>query len=254
MEYTINKLAKIAGVTSRTLRYYDEIDLLIPKRINSSGYRIYGQKEVDLLQQILFYRALDLPLEEIKQIIYHPNFDSIEALKNHQHELINKREQIDEMIQTIEKTIESKKGGIPMQDDEKFACFKEKLIEENEATYGDEIREKYGTDTVEKSNAKLRGMSQQDFQAMTELGEEIISLLKQALEQGDPTSIVAQTLAQKHKQWLMYSWPTYSKEAHQNLVDMYLEDERFTNYYDEHVKGGTQFLRAAVHHFIDQTK
>ena len=65
MEYTVNRLAQISGVSKRTLRYYDEIGLLRPERVNPNGYRIYGQMQVDLLQQILFYRELGLPLEEI---------------------------------------------------------------------------------------------------------------------------------------------------------------------------------------------
>ena len=68
MEYTVQKLGKMAGVSTRTLRYYDEIGILKPARINSSGYRIYGQAEVDRLQQILFYRELGVSLENIKDI------------------------------------------------------------------------------------------------------------------------------------------------------------------------------------------
>ena len=75
MEYTVNRLAQISGVSKRTLRYYDEIGLLRPERVNQNGYRIYGQMQVDLLQQILFYRELGLPLEEIREIIKNPGFD-----------------------------------------------------------------------------------------------------------------------------------------------------------------------------------
>lgn len=80
MEYSINKLAKLAGVSTRTLRYYDEIGLLSPERISSNGYRVYGQKEVDLLQQILFYRELGVSLDEIKNIVWSKDYDGIAAL------------------------------------------------------------------------------------------------------------------------------------------------------------------------------
>ena len=80
MEYTINQLGEISGVTNRTLRYYDQIGLLKPKKINKSGYRIYGETEIDMLQQILFYRELELSLEEIKKIINDDNFDQEKAL------------------------------------------------------------------------------------------------------------------------------------------------------------------------------
>jgi DNA-binding transcriptional MerR regulator len=83
MEYTINKLAQIAGVSKRTLRYYEEMGLLTPSRVSSNGYRIYGQREVDLLQQILFYRELGVSLDEIKTIVCTKNFDGRAALENH---------------------------------------------------------------------------------------------------------------------------------------------------------------------------
>ncbi|MFJ8259619.1 MerR family transcriptional regulator [Peribacillus asahii] len=246
MEYTVNKLAQLSGVSSRTLRYYDQIGLLKPARINSSGYRIYGQKEVDLLQQILFYRELEVRLEEIIEIIHQPTFNQTTALKNHYNNLKKKRARLDKIIATVEMTIASKEGGISMQDKQKFEGFKEKMIEDNEQKYGKEIREKYGDETVDASNAKLRGMSQEDYQAMAVLGEEILSLLEKAYETGDPASDVAQKLAAKHKEWLLYSWINYSKEAHAELAEMYVADERFTAYYDKNVKGGTEFLRDAI--------
>ena len=91
MEYTIQKLGKLAGISNRTLRYYDEIGILKPARINTSGYRIYGQKEIDLLQQILFYRALEVDLDTIKSIITAPGFDGISALNEHHGKLLEKR-------------------------------------------------------------------------------------------------------------------------------------------------------------------
>ncbi|MEN2465082.1 MerR family transcriptional regulator [Ornithinibacillus sp. JPR2-1] len=251
MEYTVNKLARISGVSGRTLRYYDQIGLLKPARINSSGYRIYGQEEVDLLQQILFYRELDVSLEDIMEIIQQPDFNRKEALKNHHEKLKQKRARLDQVMATVEKTIASMEGGLPMQDNEKFAGLKEKLMEENEKKYGKEIREKYGNDIVEASNTKLRGMTQGDYQAMTELGEEIMNLLKEAYKTGDPASEKAQQLAEKHKQWLLYSWTNYSKEAHAGLAEMYVADERFTAYYDTAIKGGTQFLRDAIMIYLD---
>ncbi|MBP1157025.1 DNA-binding transcriptional MerR regulator [Paenibacillus sp. PvR052] len=95
MEYTVQKLALLAGVSTRTLRYYDEIGLLKPARINTSGYRIYGQPEVDRLQQILFYRELGVGLEEIKDLITSPSFDADHALRQHRERLLEKRKQLD---------------------------------------------------------------------------------------------------------------------------------------------------------------
>ena len=110
MEYTINKVAKISGVSTRTLRYYDEIGLLKPKRINSSGYRIYSQNEIDKLQQILFYKELDLPLNCISEIMNNRDFDSKNALYEHKENLLKRKNKIDIMLKTIDKTIRSLEG------------------------------------------------------------------------------------------------------------------------------------------------
>ena len=135
-------------------------------------------------------------------IMNQPNFNQTKALENHYNHLKKKRARLDKIIATVEMTIASKQGGISMQDKDKFEGFEEKMIEDNEQKYGKEIRGKYGDDTIDASNAKLRGMSQADYQAMTKLGEEIFSLLEKAYETGDPASDLAQELAAKHKEWL----------------------------------------------------
>jgi DNA-binding transcriptional MerR regulator len=120
MEYTVQQLARLADVSTRTLRYYDEIDLLKPARINSSGYRIYGQNEIDMLQQILFYRELGMGLEDIKAIIKAPSFDAAQALKEHRQKLLEKRAQLDVLIENVNNTIEQKEGRTTMSDKDKF--------------------------------------------------------------------------------------------------------------------------------------
>ncbi|MBM7644082.1 DNA-binding transcriptional MerR regulator [Scopulibacillus daqui] len=246
MEYTIGKLAQLAGVSPRTLRYYDEINLLKPAKVNGSGYRIYGQEEVDRLQQILFFRELDVDLETIVAIMNDPNFDKEQALQKHHSKLVEKRNRLDKLIVTVEKSIANLKGEYPMENKEKFAAFKENLIAENERKYGEEIRNKYGNKVVDASNAKLRGMSEDDYAAMQALEKELFDLIKQACPTGDPSSSLAQKAAEKHKEWLMYSWPEYSEEAHAGLAEMYVADERFKAYYDKVIDGGAEFLRDAI--------
>jgi DNA-binding transcriptional MerR regulator len=128
MEYSVNKLAVLAGVSTRTLRYYDQIGLLTPKRISSNGYRIYGREEVDKLQQILFFRELGIPLEEIKNILSDENFDSRRALEEHLKALELRREQLDKLIMNVSKTIKAMKGELAMSDKEKFEGFKQSLL------------------------------------------------------------------------------------------------------------------------------
>lgn len=246
MEYTIQKLAAMAGVSTRTLRYYDEIGLLKPARINSSGYRIYGQAEVDKLQQILFYRELEVGLEQIKDIINAPDFDVLKALREHLDKLLVKRKKVETLISTVEKTIAEKEGRIVMSDKEKFEGFKQKLIEENEKKYGKEAREKYGDEAVERSNQQFRNMSEEEYKKLINLEKEIKDILAEAMKEGDPASSLAQKAAQLHREWISFCWGTYDKEAHRGIAQMYVDDERFTAYYDDKQPGTARFLRDAI--------
>lgn len=246
MEYTVQKLAQMAGVSSRTLRYYDEIGMLKPARINSSGYRIYGQDEVDRLQQILFYRELGVSLESIKDIVTAPSFNGAQALREHREKLLEKREQLDVLISNVEKTIALTEGEFEMMDKEKFEGFKQKLVDDNEAMYGQEIRKKYGDDTVNKFNQKVKGMSQEQHDEVAKLATDVMENLHAAFQTGDPAGELAQKVADLHRQWLCYYWDSYTKEAHAGLTQMYVDDPRFTAYYDEKQPGAAEFLRDAV--------
>ncbi|RDW99106.1 MerR family transcriptional regulator [Listeria kieliensis] len=236
MEYTIQKLANLAGVSSRTLRYYDEIGLLKPARVSSNGYRIYGQEQVDLLQQILFYREMEVSLPAIKEILANPEFDEKEALKAHHAELLQKEKRLKRLINTVEKTLQAREGKIMMSNQEKFEAFKEDLIAQNEQQYGSEIREKYGEAEIEKSNQKVAHMSEADYEKVTQLEAHLVEVLKEL--QSEVTEDLQHDAFQTHKAWLGYFWPSYSEEAHLGIVEMYLADERFTAYYDEKAGSG----------------
>ena len=246
MEYTVQKLGRLAGISTRTLRYYDEIEILKPARINSSGYRIYGQVEVDRLQQILFYRELGVSLESIKDLVTAPSFDRENALREHREKLLEKRKQLDLLISNVDKTIALTEGRITMSNQEKFDGFKQKLVDDNEKKYGKEIREKYGEEAVNKSNAQVKGMSQEQYEEVMKLAVEVIETLHAAFKTGDPAGELAQKAADLHHQWLSFYWDSYTKEAHAGVAQMYVDDERFTAYYDEKQPGTAAFLRDAV--------
>lgn len=246
MEYTIQKLGNLAGVSTRTLRYYDEIGILKPARKNSAGYRIYGRREVDTLQQILFYRELGLDLDSIKRLVNDPAFDGAAALKKHRQQLLEKRRQLDLLITNVEKTISAAEGGIQMADKEKFEGFKQKLVADNEQQYGKEVRAKYGDDVVDRSNAKMLNMSEAEYEEFTSIEKTLMEKLAEACETGDPASGIARQTADLHRQWLSFTWPTYSKEAHAGLAEMYVADERFAAYYNKVHPKAAEFLRDAI--------
>lgn len=246
MDYTVQKLGDLAGVSTRTLRYYDEIDLLKPLRKNASGYRIYGEQEVDKLQQILFYRELGLGLEQIKNGVNDPSFDGIKALKAHRETLLAKRLQLDLLIINVEKTISTKEGESIMEDKEKFQGFQQKRVDNNEQQYGNEIRSKYGDSLIDQSNAKMLGMGEEKFQEFKSLEQQVVDSLANAIKTGDPSNDMAQQTAALHRQWLNFTWPSYSKKAHRGLAEMYVADERFAAYYDNVYPGAAKFLRDAI--------
>jgi DNA-binding transcriptional MerR regulator len=254
MDYTVSQLAKLAGVSARTLRYYDEIGLLKPKRVSSKGYRIYGQNEVDLLQQILFYRELELGLDEIKKIIYSEAFDIEKALNNHLTHLIQKRKHLGEIIETVEKSIRNVKGEINMSDQEKFEVFKKEKIQQNEEQYGEEIREKYGEDVIEQSNEKFAGMTEKEYKAFEASVAELNQKLAEATRTRKPESELGQEVARLHQDWLRSAWPEnhYSEEAHYNLSLMYVADERFKAYYEKIAPGAAEFLHEALKVYLDR--
>lgn len=251
MEYSIKSLAKLAGVTTRTLRYYDEIGLLKPLKISSSGYRIYGDKEVDMLQQILFYRQLELPLEKIKEIMTDKNFDKRKALYDHKKNILIKQEELRKLLINVEKTICSLEGGNKMSIEEKFEGLKKDILKENEKKYGKEIREKFGDTEVNESYKSFGKLTKDEFEEANNLSDLINKNLNECIKEGNPESNKSRKLVEMHKKWLSF-YGNYSKQAHLGLGQMYVDDERFTKYYEEVAgKGAAKFLRDAIASYYD---
>ncbi|MEK4520448.1 MerR family transcriptional regulator [Psychrobacillus sp. FSL W7-1493] len=251
MIYTIQKLGELAGISTRTIRYYDEIDLLKPASLSEAGYRMYGSAEVNRLQQILFYRELGISLGQIKEILISPGFDRTVALKEHKEKLIQKRAQLDLLINNVDKSIQEYERGIKMTDKEKFEGFKQELVDNNEDMYGEEIRNNYGNNVIDQSNAILKNMTKEHYEDVVNLEQDVLDSLKEAIAAGDPTSKLGQKTAELHKQWISFHWPNYSKEVHAGLAEMYVADERFQAYYDKVQPGAAQFLRDAI---VEYTK
>ena len=249
MEYTVKKFAHLSGVSARTLRYYDEINLLTPARVNSSGYRIYGQKEVDRLQQILLYRKLDMKLEEIKEILDNPDFNVEGALAEHQEKLLLRRKEIDNLLTTVQQTLKHYKGEIQMSDKEKFEALKMEKIAKNEAQYGEEIRKKYGEKTIEQSNQKFLNLTEEKLQDMATTESVLFEKIEEYLKDANVDSDLGKEIFELHKKWLSFTWGFYSREAHKGLGLMYVGDERFKAYYDEKYQGTAEALNDVIQYY-----
>jgi len=133
-----------------------------------------------------------------------------------------------------------------MRDQQKFESFKQQLVENNEKRYGREAREQFGDEAVDSSIRKVQGMTKSQFEEFNRLSAELMSTLSAAFKSGDPACDLAQKAADLHRRWLAYFWDKYTPEAHRELAQMYLEDERFTAYYDAIQPGTAAFLRDAI--------
>lgn len=247
MQYTVSQLARLAGVTPRTLRYYDSVGLLRPEKVTQSGYRLYGPKEVDRLQLILFYRELGLELSAITKLLRAPDVQRSAVLRQYLQELQTRRNHLDGLIATVKRSIKQEQGGIRMSDIEKFECFKRNVMRCKEEQYGAESRKKYGDQAVDGSNRCILAMTKVEHDAWIALEEEIQERLTAAVRAGlGAESEEGLAIAQAHRRWLSHSWEHYTTQAHVGLAMLYLEDPRFTAYYDQEEPGCACFLRDAI--------
>ena len=245
--YSVQQLATLSGVSVRTLHHYDEIGLLPSKR-SDNNYRFYEKPEIDRLQQIMLYREGGMALSDIKRLLDDASFSTERALTEHLEHLKAQRNRIDSLIASVEKTLATTKGTTTMTDMEKFEGFKQNLIAENEATYGKEARDLYGDEAVDASNAKIMGMTEEQYRSTQETEAAMKEALLEGMASGDPEGEAAQHAARLHRQWLCAFWKdgTYSPETHCGLADMYLADDRFISYYDAIAPGATHFLHDAI--------
>jgi DNA-binding transcriptional MerR regulator len=207
---------------------------------------------VDKLQQILFYRELGFALDEIKRLINVPDFDREQAFLNHLAELHKKRKRLDILINNVKKSLAAMKGEETMTDKEKFAGFKESLIDENEQKYGAEIRAKYGDQAVDEANVNLKGLTREQYEEGERLAKAYKEALQVAFENGNPAGELAQEACDWHRQWLGVFYPSYSKEYHRGLGEIYVADVRFKAHYDEIAPGCAEFFREAINIYCEK--
>lgn len=247
MEYSIHELSRLSGVTTRTLRWYDKIGLLKPSRVADSGYRYYGAKQVDRLQDILFYRALGVELARIRECLDSPSFNRLAALHHHLAALQAEKTRLETLIRSVEETIDCEERNEVMNDEAKFSAFKQQAIDDNEATYGQEVRERYGDAAADETNAALMGLSRGEYAAWNELDYTLRQRLEQAVEMGlSPDSAEGREICELHRRWLSVTDKKLTAAKQKGIAELYVLDERFTRYYDKTVPGCARFLRDAA--------
>lgn len=239
----VKEITDLVGISVRTLHHYDEIGLLTPDKTTTAGYRIYSEANLETLQQILFFRELGFPLKEIKEIIHSPSFDRQEALERQHQMLLRKKQQLDQMIETIEKTIQQAKGEIDMTNQEKFKGF-----DFSNNPYEQKARERWGDKIVDEANETTSNMTDQDQERFNEIYRNLAAVRTLA-----PDSEVAQREIKKWYQFIN-KIHNYSLEAFKELGQIYVDDERFTKNIDQFGEGLSVFMRDAMAFYAENNK
>ena len=242
--YTVKTLAKLAGITPRTLHFYDEIGILRPSQVGDNGYRYYGEDAVLRLQQILLYRRLDMPLQDIKKLLERPDFDVLQSLEAHRKTLLQQIVQLNRTVQTVDETILYLKGEKPMTAKQIFAG----LTDEQQDEYGKEAMQNYDPAIVKASNQKWKGYSAAEKQRILSEGNQIYADLLSAMPEGE-TSAKVQSVIERWRQHLNYFW-TPNAEQLLGLADLYNEDPRFKANYDQFHPDLAEFMRKAVKVYV----
>ena len=235
----INEVAKLTGVTVRTLHYYDEIDLLKPSEITEAGYRLYDDSALETLQQILFLRELDFPLGEIKEIITNPAFDRKEALLKQKELLFKKRERLDGLIELADKTI---KGECVMS----FKEFDMTEIEKYKKEYADEVKERWGnSEAYAESQKKTEKYGEQQWRQIDREGSDILKAFAENMDKA-PGSAEVQALVRRWQDFITEKFYKCTDEILSGLGKMYAADERFRENIDKNGKGTAEFISKAI--------
>ena len=246
--YTVKQLSRMAGITPRTLHYYDEIGLLKPSRVGANGYRYYGEEALLRLQQILLYRELDLPLEDIQQIMGRRDFDVLSALELHKGELGKRIDRLERLIATVDRTIDHLKGKTAMNDKQLFEVFNE----EQQAEYEKEAMQMYDPETVKASNRKWKSYSTAEKQRIGEEGNAVYQDLVLAMPKG-PASPEAQACIERWRKHMDYFW-TPNLDQLLGLANLYNDDPRFKANFDKVHPDLAEFMRSAVTVYVENRR
>lgn len=231
--FTVSQLAELSGVTPRTIRYYDKIDLLKPILINDNGYRKYSVKELDRLQQILYFKQFGFDLAKIKQMLISSDYNIVDLLKSQQVLLEKEVEQKQQLLSNLKKTISYYKGEVKLSSEEKFSALKSDLISQNESKYGKEIDEKYGENEHQYAVNQFKGLTRKQYEMSKDLEKSLLQKLDLINQKGlSIDSDTAKKAFIQHQQWLKIFNDRYTTDYHLAMAELYTNDERFAKYYN----------------------
>ena len=235
----ISEAARLTGVTVRTLHYYDKIGLLKPSAVTDAGYRVYSADDLARLQQILFFRELDFPLEDIRAILQDPAYDRQSALRKQRELLLQKRRRLDGLISLVDKTLQG-------EQDMSFKQFDMTEIEATRKQYAAEAKQRWGSTAAyaeyEQKTARRTPAEQQMLDAE---GTAILQAIGESRTLA-PDSAAAQALVKRWQDYITKTYYRCTNEILAGLGQMYTTDERFTQNLDRFGAGTAAFLSTAI--------
>lgn len=237
----------MAGVTPRTLHHYDDIGLLKPSRIGDNGYRYYGEEALLKLQQILFYRELDFPLDDIKKIMGRRDFDVLGALQSHKDALQKQTARLNRLLATVDNTIQHIKGEKIMSQKGIFEGFSE----EEQEKYALEAEQLYDPETVRESNRKWKAYSAAKKEAVMAEGKAVYVDMIATMPKG-ASSAEVQAIVERWRKHMDYFW-TPNLEQLLGLANGYNDDPRFKANFDKMHPQLAEFMLEAVKVYVEKS-
>ncbi len=239
--YKVREVARVSGVTVRTLHHYDGIGLLVPTGRTPAGYRLYSGEDLLRLQQILICRELGLPLEKIKRMLDDPAFDREAALREQRVLLAKRREGTARMIRAIDSALDTLRGGKGMNAESLFDGF-------DPATHEDESRRRWGhTGAYRESARRTKDYTKEDWATIRRESDSLMKRLAWAMAQGrDPGDEEVLDLAEEHRLHIDRWYYPCSRAMHSGLAGMYVTDERFKAAFEKHGQGLAAFVAEAI--------
>lgn len=247
--YKVKEVSNITGISIRMLHHYDKIGLLKPTDMSEAGYRLYNDKDLEKIQQILIYRELDFSLKEIKDILFNNKENLKETLKSQKNLIIEKRNRLNRIVETIEKTINGMEGDLVMSKKGMFEGFD---IDKHNKLYEKEVEKKYGeSDAYKESKKKTSKYSKEDWNNIMEQIDGVYRELAE-LKDRDVSDEKVQALVHNWRMIISKNFYNCSVEIFSGLADMYIYDERFTKNIDKYGEGFAGFLSEAMKYYCDR--
>jgi len=241
---TVSQVARMAGITVRTLHHYDQIGLVRPSERSDAGYRLYDRRDIERLQQVLFYRELGLGLDEVAAMLDRPGFDRSLALLEQRELLEGQVARLTRMIGAVDAAIDAEETGIMLTREEMLEVFGDFDPTEHEA----EVQDRWGdTDAYKESARRTARYTKDDWKTIKAEQEANGARFVAALEAGVPAdSDEAADIAEEARLLIDKRFYPLSHEMHVNLGEMYIADERFTATYEAMADGLARYVRDAI--------